>query len=68
MGKLPNPLEHRRADHPIDPLFLRRWSPRSMTGEGLSEAELLTLFEAARWAPSTGNEQEWRFLFARRVL
>jgi nitroreductase len=66
MGKLPNPLEHRRADHPIDPLFLRRWSPRSMTGESLSEAELLTLFEAARWAPSTGNEQEWRFLYARR--
>jgi nitroreductase len=37
-----------------------------MTGETLTDQELLTLFEAARWAPSTYNEQEWRFLFARR--
>jgi nitroreductase len=37
-----------------------------MSGESLSEDELLTLFEAARWAPSTFNEQEWRFLYARR--
>jgi len=37
-----------------------------MSGESLSEEELLTLFEAARWAPSTFNEQEWRFLYARR--
>jgi nitroreductase len=37
-----------------------------MSGEPLSEEELLTLFEAARWAPSTSNEQEWRFLYARR--
>ena len=66
MGKLPNALEHRHADHPIDPLFLRRWSPRSMTGEPITQAELLTLFEAGRWAPSTYNEQEWRFLYARR--
>jgi nitroreductase len=37
-----------------------------MSGEPLSEEEMLTLFEAARWAPSTYNEQEWRFLYARR--
>ena len=37
-----------------------------MTGEPLSEGEIHTLFEAARWAPSTYNEQEWRFLYARR--
>lgn len=37
-----------------------------MTGEPLTETELFTLFEAARWAPSTYNEQEWRFLYARR--
>ncbi len=56
----------RRPEHPIDPLFLRRWSPRAMTGEPISDAEILTLFEAARWAPSTYNEQEWRFIYARR--
>lgn len=56
----------RTADRPIDPLFLDRWSPRAMSGEPLDEAELLTLFEAARWAPSSGNSQPWRFLYARR--
>ncbi len=56
----------RTPEHAIEPLFLRRWSPRAMSGEPLSEEELMTLFEAARWAPSTFNEQEWRFLYARR--
>jgi nitroreductase len=55
----------RIPNHPIQSLFLRRWSPRALSGEPLTEAELLTLFEAARWAPSTYNEQEWRFLYAR---
>lgn len=65
MAQLPNPLEHRKADHPIESIFLKRWSPRAMTGEVISDNELMTLFEAARWAPSTYNEQEWRFLYAR---
>ena len=56
----------RTPDHPVETLFVRRWSPRAMSGEPLTEPELLTLFEAARWAPSTYNEQEWRFLYARR--
>jgi nitroreductase len=47
-------------------LFVDRWSPRAMTGEPIAEADLLTLFEAARWAPSSGNSQPWRFLYARR--
>jgi len=66
MSKLPDPLEHRKADWPIETLFLRRWSPRAMSGEPLRTEELKSLFEAARWAPSTYNEQEWRFLYARR--
>jgi nitroreductase len=61
-----NALEHRSPDHPIETLFVARWSPRAMSGEQLTDAELKTLFEAARWAPSTYNEQEWRFLYARR--
>jgi nitroreductase len=61
-----NALEVRKADYPIEPLFVKRWSPRAMTGEPFSEREIMTLFEAARWAPSTYNEQEWRFLYARR--
>ncbi len=58
--------EKRIADHPIDSLFLDRWSPRAMTGESISREELLTLFEAARWAPSSYNAQPWRMLYARR--
>lgn len=66
MSELPKAEDHRTAEHPIEPLFIRRWSPRAMSGEPLSETELLTIFEAARWAPSTYNEQEWRFVYARR--
>jgi nitroreductase len=50
--------------HPIDPLFTRRWSPRAMSGAPLTRAQLLPLLEAARWAPSGGNGQPWRFAFA----
>jgi nitroreductase len=66
MPRLPDALQYRQANHPIESIFLRRWSPRAMTGETISPEELLTLFEAARWAPSTYNEQEWRFLYAFR--
>ena len=55
----------RIAHHDIDPLFLRRWSPRAMNGEAVGEADLMRLFEAARWAPSSGNSQPWRFVYAR---
>lgn len=66
MSELPNPLEVRTADHPVEPLFLKRWSPRAMSGAPLPTGQLASLFEAARWAPSTYNEQEWRFLYAER--
>lgn len=66
MGTLPKAEQFRKPDYSIEPLFYRRWSPRAMSGESLSDEELMTLFEAARWAPSTYNEQEWRFLYARR--
>ncbi len=56
----------RSSEYPIDTLFLDRWSPRAMSGAGLSDFELMTLFEAAHWAPSSGNSQPWRFLYARR--
>ena len=58
--------DKRQADHPIDPLFLDRWSPRAMSGEEIAKEELLVLFEAARWAPSSYNNQPWRILYARR--
>lgn len=57
-------LHNRKPDHPINPLFLKRWSSRSMTGEEIPTPTIHSLLEAARWAPSTMNEQEWRFLYA----
>jgi nitroreductase len=56
----------RQADHPIDKLFLDRWSPRALSGEEIPDVELMVLFEAARWAPSSNNNQPWRILYARR--
>ena len=58
--------EHRKARYVIHPLILNRWSPRGMTGEELSDDELMPLFEAARWAPSSNNAQLWRFVYAKR--
>jgi nitroreductase len=55
----------RQPDHEIHPQFLTRWSPRSFTDQDVSEDVLLSLFEAARWAPSGGNLQPWRFIVAR---
>ncbi|HKY29876.1 MAG TPA: nitroreductase family protein [Pyrinomonadaceae bacterium] len=56
----------RKPDYPIDEIFLDRWSPRAMSGESIPENELMILFEAARWAPSSYNNQPWRILYARR--
>ena len=56
----------RTPDRPIEPLFVDRWSPRAMSGEPITRDELLQLFEAARWAPSSGNSQPWRMLYAHR--
>lgn len=55
----------RVAGHPIEPLFLERWSPRAFTGEDMSLETLATMLEAARWAPSAFNSQPWRFPYAR---
>src|SRR3989344_2665269 len=58
--------QKRKPEYPIIPLILNRWSPRAMSGEGMSEEELMPLFEAARWAPSSFNSQPWRFIYAKR--
>src|SRR2546423_14660636 len=58
--------EVRKADHQIELFLIDRWSPRAMSGEEISREELMRLFEAARWAPSSFNAQQWRALYARR--
>ena len=56
----------RQSEYPIDPLFTERWSPRAFSGESIAEDVLMTLLEAARWAPSSYNAQPWRFVYVRR--
>lgn len=56
----------RTPAYPIDPLFTDRWSPRAFDGGAIEPDTLMTLLEAARWAPSAYNVQPWRFVYALR--
>jgi nitroreductase len=59
--------KHAGADHDIHDLIRRRWSPRAFDPDrAVGRAELLRLLEAARWAPSSFNEQPWRFVVVDR--
>lgn len=52
------------TDYPIEEILRRRWSPRAFSDRALATEKLLSLFEAARWAPSSFNEQPWSFIVA----
>lgn len=54
------------TQHPIHELLSRRWSPRAFDERPVERDKLASLFEAARWAPSSNNEQPWRFILARK--
>jgi nitroreductase len=56
----------RKPDHPVADLFVERWSPRAFTAEPIPDETVATLFEAARWAPSSYNSQPWHFIYAKR--
>lgn len=56
----------RHADHPIEPQFLTRWSPRAFADVPMSQAQLMSVLEAGRWAPSASNNQPWRFVWGLR--
>jgi len=59
-------LKHAPEEAGVDRLIRRRWSPRAYSEKDVPTAELKRLFEAARWAASSSNEQPWRFLVGRR--
>lgn len=59
-------VTQRQSACPIDRLILHRWSSRAFSGEPVSDEQLMQLFEAARWAPSSYNNQPWRFIYAKR--
>src|SRR3989344_2819881 len=66
MALTPEIQQHRKPTHDIAPYILNRWSPRAMTGKPIPDNILMSLFEAARWAPSSYNAQPWRFIYAKR--
>lgn len=51
-------------DHPVHDLIRERWSPRAFSAKSVPHDVLRSLFEAARWAPSSNNEQPWAFIVA----
>jgi nitroreductase len=59
-------LKHAPDAAGVEDLILRRWSPRAYADKEVTADELKRLFEAARWAASSSNEQPWRFLVGRR--
>jgi nitroreductase len=54
------------AEYPVHELIRERWSPRAFSRQEISSEDLRSLFEAARWAPSSSNEQPWAFIVATR--
>jgi nitroreductase len=54
-------------DHPIQPLIAQRWSPYSFADRPVSDDAIRSLFEAARWAASSYNEQPWRYIVATKA-
>lgn len=54
------------VDFAVHELIRRRWSPRSFSERAVADEELRRLFEAARWAPSSYNEQPWSFILTRK--
>jgi nitroreductase len=52
------------TDAPVHELIQNRWSPRAFSQQPVQPEILRSLFEAARWAPSSNNEQPWAYLVA----
>jgi len=57
-------IKHANVNYPIHEIIAKRWSPYRFADRALSKEDLLSLFEAARWAPSSYNEQPWRYIIA----
>jgi nitroreductase len=57
-------IKHANAEHPIQTFIAQRWSPYGFSNRAVAEADLRCLFEAARWAASSFNEQPWSYIVA----
>ena len=59
-------MNMRKTDYEIMSEIVNRWSPRAFEPVDMKEEDLLAMFDAARWAPSSYNNQPWRFIYALR--
>ena len=55
---------NRVSQNGVEEMFIDRWSSRSFSSQKINQKQIDTLFEAAHWAPSSGNRQPWRFVYA----
>jgi nitroreductase len=53
-----------KTDHPVDDMIKNRWSPRAFAERSVEPEKIRSVLEAARWAPSSFNEQPWNFIIA----
>ncbi len=60
------PEKEAETEYDIHPVIKKRWSPRTFSDKAVSKELLKQLFDAARWAPSSFNEQPWRFIVANK--
>jgi nitroreductase len=63
-----NPHKQADPDHPIHPLIADRWSPYAFLDRPVSDNDLRSVFEAARWSASSYNEQPWRYIVATKAI
>lgn len=61
------PEKEASPNHPIHELLAERWSPYAFADRSVDEADLRSLFEAARWAASSYNEQPWSYIVATKA-
>jgi nitroreductase len=66
-GPTMNATKKATPNHPIQEVIANRWSPYAFADRPVSKADLCLLFEAARWAPSSYNEQPWRYIVATKA-
>ena len=59
-------LKEAPTEHAVHSLIRNRWSARAFSTAPLTHEDVHTLIEAAAWAPSSMNEQPWRYRYALR--
>jgi nitroreductase len=59
-------FKHAQTDWPVLPIVRQRWSPRAFSQRSVEPEKLLSCLEAARWTPSSSNQQPWSFIVARK--